>query len=873
MNRGWPSDFDIGTLTCGAHFLKHFSKDMETFCPKLWKYISTGLNTEQNIEHILINHQDIKSFNFDDIHPSLPRLRELDFSNNNITSLHQTLRVHRKHRRMILSFANNPITDIADGFLDYIPHIGSIDLSTEHELKVTTINPNLASQFIRKPTDFKMNLESYFGRNHSDINEMIDVFCGEYGNDPFAVLIKSKKMTLKYNKWGLRENHDRKKCEIFRHVHPTEDALDCRNFTNSSKAEDYFSLMSLRCTLQQLEQGKLKLDIYDKSLKITVSFPIDEMARKVRKMNLCKSEKFFNKVQRESAALNRLERNVEITDITFDLASLTKHTGPITESVLIRADTVYISQDLFIHYNLSIRAREVHISKMLSMTLTASEILEEVKNSIVIEKRIRMEKKGNIVRHRVFGHIDIVDVLRDDADDQCCSHTKVFEFNEAKDDIDTWFTPLQIALIQACTDTLDLSISSEETKSKMSSVNVDLFESFRFATKARTYIKESFLDIEDLVSEYRLNQVPDVVISQSEKYARLMHEKFLETKRYEDGLNAAMNNTIFQVLLVKKNFETLAAQRESQLYSRQLLIESWSNKSSFDFNVWLDGMIISSNASFAIDHILLNSSAQANEKWMENALRDATFIKNENSFKKARQEKTLSLITNEMASLKSEVVKLFVEQASKVENLISSFKKWRTSIELGFKVKQGEDFKEAQKEKMGQMNFLEWIFQGWDFLINGPKGYFEIPPERIKNLTDQGGNKELLEALKTSRGVFNISQQNFENLTIDFDKAIKKESEDWENSMASILDKASKTHLTGIKSETRKLRQSFITLNAWAIKNTDEQYHMDGFEVEGLIISLMESCTDLVECVRTQKLHIIQSSTFCFFSLGTILFF
>ena len=230
----------------------------------------------------------------------------------------------------------------------------------------------------------------------------------------------------------------------------------------------YISLFKERNGLQRKIRVRWPLDYYD----YDYYYNNDLLQYRVKDLQKCQSDSFFNKVQVDSEAMNRLEKHVEILAIVFDLSSLEKHVGKRTESVLIRADTVICTENIEIHYNLKIRAREVYIEyRTLTMLLSNEEFVDNVNGTVLVEKNFRLEGKDILLRHRQYGKVDIIDVVNPSFPSYCCNKTKIFDLSDTDEAIDDWFSPLQLSLMQACSN--ELASTNKEIARTMSNSNIN----------------------------------------------------------------------------------------------------------------------------------------------------------------------------------------------------------------------------------------------------------------------------------------------------------------------------------------------------------------------------------------------------------------
>jgi hypothetical protein len=78
--------------------------------------------------------------------------------------------------------------------------------------------------------------------------------------------------------------------------------------------------------------------------------------------------------------------------------------------VTVKADTIYISQPISIHYRLTLVGRVVAITQPISMTMTSALLFESptIESWTYSEKQIHLDDQISM-RERRFGLVDILD--------------------------------------------------------------------------------------------------------------------------------------------------------------------------------------------------------------------------------------------------------------------------------------------------------------------------------------------------------------------------------------------------------------------------------------------------------------------------------
>ena len=167
-----------------------------------------------------------------------------------------------------------------------------------------------------------------------------------------------------------------------------------------------------------------------------------------------------------------MRKSLTFYDTKFDLSTLAIHTNAsITQDVIVKADTVYMSQPLDVTYQLSIQARVVSIDKPLTMTIRSEEFnLARMRTKH--EKKVSFNNVLNL-RHRKFGLVEIIDVFPSSkANSQCINSESIFfadlnntfmikyflgtpiKINSTDLDVKSWYDRTLLNLIYVCARTL-----------------------------------------------------------------------------------------------------------------------------------------------------------------------------------------------------------------------------------------------------------------------------------------------------------------------------------------------------------------------------------------------------------------------------------
>jgi len=105
---------------------------------------------------------------------------------------------------------------------------------------------------------------------------------------------------------------------------------------------------------------------------ISFLFHKDDRSQPVEEFHEAETNDFFRTFNNLKGNTSQYINNAHLYGTKFDLATLDEYVGSITESVIISADTVFMSRPLAkpVHFQLTIRARVVSISEDISMVMT-----------------------------------------------------------------------------------------------------------------------------------------------------------------------------------------------------------------------------------------------------------------------------------------------------------------------------------------------------------------------------------------------------------------------------------------------------------------------------------------------------------------------
>ena len=161
---------------------------------------------------------------------------------------------------------------------------------------------------------------------------------------------------------------------------------------------------------------KMPFDAADKSagekvMKVRLGFPQDDTPKVIEDYGPCENADFFKNFNGRMDIAEIMQVLV-IYAPKFDLSTLNNRTSSRTKHVIIQADLVYMTKDLKIDYNLTIKSRVVSISHTISMIYDAREVnIENMKLKEVNEFHVE-RNNDTIERHRSFGLVYVIDTLK-----------------------------------------------------------------------------------------------------------------------------------------------------------------------------------------------------------------------------------------------------------------------------------------------------------------------------------------------------------------------------------------------------------------------------------------------------------------------------
>ena len=346
--------------------------------------------------------------------------------------------------------------------------------------------------------------------------------------------------------------------------------LDC---TDAGKD---FDIQGLGCSLQSIEH-------YD---SVIVNFPLE--SNHVKDFGKGESSKFFREFNGPNIAnntnLNKKRKSLKFYATKFDLADLVKNTDMSrTKDVMIKADTVVISEPIEINYKLKIRARIVSIDKAIKMKIPLQEFKDGHTRTSYKKKVVFSEETH--LRHRQFGLVDILDLApRNQIDESACSPLSVLP--NQTDTSDSWFDPITVNLLYFCAATVQPELNS--LAMEIANFNLDFHSNKEFVGDTRTFVAaQKFQRIQERGQNLRANNVPSYDLRTIKKLASVMYTKLFLYYEEEQNLDGLIMTTQNRLDDMEVQFQIVEMEQENYFKNEQIVLDAIfdSTNSIFDF-VW-----------------------------------------------------------------------------------------------------------------------------------------------------------------------------------------------------------------------------------------------------------------------------------------------
>ena len=258
--------------------------------------------------------------------------------------------------------------------------------------------------------------------------------------------------------------------------------------------------------------------------KISFQFSKDnEESPPLDDLSMCVKSPLFSDLQVYDKKLSPFRKTLTLYQLKFNLNDLVQYTNPsVTESVTIFADTVYMTEELEIFYNLTIRARIVAISYPITLVYDRNLNLRTFPREMLV-RHVSFEDKLDM-RQRKFGLIDIMDqhgYVPEEYERYC--HNSAYSLSNGLD-LHDWFDLNIVNMLHICSQSLLADKKSKPIALKI----IDFVQKFY---QKRTDVKDPsayfaaqrFLKLKQKEQNVTIHYVPKFVLSQIKELSKTLY--------------------------------------------------------------------------------------------------------------------------------------------------------------------------------------------------------------------------------------------------------------------------------------------------------------------------------------------------------------
>ena len=298
--------------------------------------------------------------------------------------------------------------------------------------------------------------------------------------------------------------------------------------------------------------------------KIIMQFPKDENFKEINDFEKCEQPLFFQNFDNAPSKLNQRRQNLTIYSAKFDLSKLTEYTNQsTTTNVFIRADTVYMTNPLVITYNLTITARIVSINYPLKMVFDKKDFKLTNTRTMTLSERHVLFNDGLIMRQRVFGFIDIIDMLPLNLSKNVDILSPILK-NSSDVDVTSWFNHLIHNFMYVCARSL---IHGKDANQKLAldiaNFNLNLHDKQNDVGNIKIYLEsKKFIKIHKMTQEVNIHVIPRFSLDRIEKLSSVMYTNFQTHWEETNELQKEIKNTQDRLIDMETNFQIIEEQQE-----------------------------------------------------------------------------------------------------------------------------------------------------------------------------------------------------------------------------------------------------------------------------------------------------------------------
>jgi hypothetical protein len=225
---------------------------------------------------------------------------------------------------------------------------------------------------------------------------------------------------------------------------------------------------------------------------IIIDFPADQSAGHVEDFGEGASASFFQNFNAyggsaQDMTYTKLKRSITLYGTKFDLSTLASFTSEKTAYVTIKADTIYTSQPMSIHYKLQLVARVVAIDHPITMIMTSAFVFSPtpIESWTYSEKLINLADQITL-RERRFGLVEILDegLVNPAMNEVSCEAATIPATAEK---VSPWMDMTAINLYYICSRTLLTSGSNRDLTNHISNFSVRILHDLNLVGSQRIF--------------------------------------------------------------------------------------------------------------------------------------------------------------------------------------------------------------------------------------------------------------------------------------------------------------------------------------------------------------------------------------------------
>ena len=312
--------------------------------------------------------------------------------------------------------------------------------------------------------------------------------------------------------------------------------------------------MDMKKELGCLSSQILKGSSLSKSIT-TLLFPKDDFIKRIENLGICETAPLFNDLREFNSDFKSMRKEAIIHKLKFNLNDIVSYTNKnVTETVIVYADTVYMTGPLEVSFNLKIRARVVSISHPITITFKAN---QDLPGSDGIDTRYVTFNEGTLVmRQRTLGLVDIVDQHVVETTSSKCLPMEVTS-SDKNIDVGAWFDTTILNMLNICSHVLLSDDGTSELAQKMVDFVLGFYHrktDFDDNTQYITGLK--FLKFRQKQDTTKLHYVPNYDFGEIVLLSGALHDQFshfddlvrdLEKKLFDMNENLKESNEKFEM--------------------------------------------------------------------------------------------------------------------------------------------------------------------------------------------------------------------------------------------------------------------------------------------------------------------------------------